>query len=60
MERALATREEKEYIEKIMPELIDHCRWGDPTWGFTQPDFWVIYFNNKFSITRFITALQIK
>jgi hypothetical protein len=60
MERALATREEKEYIEKIMPELIDHCRWGDPTWGFTPPDFWVIYFNKKFSITRFITALQIR
>lgn len=31
MERALATRQEKEYLEKIMPEMIDYCRWGDTT-----------------------------
>lgn len=60
MERALATRQEKEYLEKIMPEMIDYCRWKDTTWGFTPPDYWVIYFKKSFTISRFISALNIK
>lgn len=60
MERALATRQEKEYLEKIIPEMIDYCRWGDTTWGFTPPDYWVIYFKRSFTISRFISALKIK
>lgn len=60
MERALATRQEKEYLEKIMPEMIDYCRWGDTTWGLRAPDYWVIYFKRGFTISRFISALNIK
>ena len=60
MERALATRQEKEYLEKIMPEMIDYCRWGDTTWGYNPPPYWVIYFKRSFTITRFISALNIK
>lgn len=60
MERALATRQEKEYLEKIMPEMIDYCRWGDTTWGYSAPDYWVIYFKRSFTISRFISALNIK
>ena len=59
MERALATRQEKEYLEKIMPEMIDYCRWKDTTWGCTPPDYWVIYFKTRLTHSRCISALTL-
>ena len=59
MERALVDNNEKEYILNHMPEMVDYCRFADPTWGLTPPKFWVIYFNEKFSLSRFITKLNL-